>query len=225
MKTIRILPLFILLLCLNTVAQDKNTTAKFTGSSYTNPKIKYDKPIGSPYAQPMFASAKVTDVPQKYYMRYDIYNDVFEFITPKNDTLVLDKIDAFNSITFTANNKNYNLLNYTDTKGKFTNGYLIKVYKKNTVTLYEKENITFYEPKIAKTSMERSMPARFARIDNTYFLEVKNGTIVEFPDSKKRLLKLMPEHKEVLETFLKENKVSFDDPSDRIKIVDFIATL
>lgn len=225
MKTIRPLTLFILLFCLTAFAQDKTTTAKVTGSYYSNPKIKYDKPQGSPYAQPLFASAKITDVPQKYYMRFNVYADEFEFITPKNDTLILDKIDAFNSITFTANNKNYNLLSYTDPKGKFINGYLIKVYAKNNVTLYEKETVIFYEQKIAKTTMERNMPARFAKNDNTYYIEVKSGTIVEFPDSKKRLLKLLPEHKEALETFLKENKVSFDDPSDLIKIVAFLATL
>jgi hypothetical protein len=206
-------------------AQDNTTSAKVTGSTFINPVRQKAKPLGSPYSNLMFGEAKVNNIISKYYMRYDIYDDVFEFITPKNDTLILDKIDDFNSITFTGTKKKYKLTTYTNNRGKFVNGYLVDFYTKDPVTLFKKENVAFYEEKIAKTSLETSMPAKFIKTDDSYYFTTKEHGIVEFPESKKQLIKLFPDKKTEIETFLKATKISFNDDADRIKIIDFIATL
>ncbi|HMK06012.1 MAG TPA: hypothetical protein VK476_00695, partial [Flavobacterium sp.] len=91
--------------------------------------------------------------------------------------------------------------------------------------LYKKENVTFYEARPAKTSLEASLPAKFVKADDTFYLKTKENSIVEFPDSKKQLIKLYPAKKAEIEAFLKENKISFTEDSDRIKVVDFLAAL
>lgn len=222
----------LLLVAFSSVAQVRTGTLKYevldpntAGKIFKNPLTTKDKPTGSPYLMKMFTAAKVEGIAQNTYMRYNVFNDEFEFITNKNDTLVLDKIEDFGAITIIGFNKKYKLASYTDTKGKMAYGYLIETYQKNGVILYQKENIGFYEGKKAKTSLERDMPARYAKTDDTYFLKVKDGVIAEFPDGKKDLVKSFPDKKVEIETWLKANKVSFGDRADKIKIVEFLGTL
>lgn len=72
--------------------------------------------------------------------------------------------------------------------------------------------------------MEVNMPAKYVKMDDTFFLKNKDKGTSKFPDNKKGLLKLFPDKKEAIESFLKENKIDFDSESDLMKIIDFIAT-
>ena len=85
-------------------------------------------------------------------MRYNVYKDEFEFITSKNDTLILDKIDDFSNIKFTVSNVKYKLLNYTKIKKGSYKGYLIDIYQKGNFGIYKKENILLNELKIPKNA-------------------------------------------------------------------------
>lgn len=190
-----------------------------------NNKSQGAKIQGSPYLQKTFALAQVEKVTQKYYMRYNVYGDEFEFITPQNDTLILDKIKDFDKITFVGNNKKYVLTDYLNFAKKNIHGYLIMLHNKGPYTLFLKENISYYDGKVAKTSMERDMPARYVPAESTYYLKNNEQGIVEFPENKKQLLKLFPEKKTEIENFLKEQNITFDEEYNKIKIIDFLATL
>jgi len=200
------------------------TSVHMAGGSYRNPYTIKNKPKGSPYFQEAFAAANVANAPGMVFMRYNIFSDEFEFIASKGDTLVLDKIEDFSNITFPGLGKKYKLTSYTDHKNKLAYGYLIEVFRKGDLALYKKENINFVEEKPAKTSLEVTMPARFSKGEDTFYLQNKN-LVTEFPDGKKALVKLFPEKKADIENFLKENKTSFDSEADLIKIIDFLATL
>jgi hypothetical protein len=198
------------------------TSVHMAGGSYRNPYKLKNKPKGSPYLQEAFAAANVVNAPGKVFMRYNIFNDEFEFISPKGDTLVLDKIEDFNNISFPGLGKKYKLTPYTDRKNKLAYGYLIEVYEKGDLALFKKENINFVEEKPAKTSLEVTMPARYSKGGDVYYLKNK-GVITEFPDGKKALVKTFPEKKAAIESFIKDNKVSFDEEADLIRIIDFLA--
>ncbi len=195
------------------------------GKIFRNSKNKETKILGTPYFQQMFALAKVDNVTQKYFMRYNVFADEFEFITPKNDTLILDKIADFNKITFSGINKKYSLLEYTNSGGNYVKGYLIEFYTKGNYTLYVKEKVTYYSGKVAKTSLEKDMPERYVKAENGYYFKNKEAVIIEFPESKKQLIKLYPDKKQEIETFIKDTKVSFNEDYDRIKIIDFLSAL
>ena len=191
---------------------------------FRNSKTLSGEILGSQYQQIMFASAKVDNVAQKYFMRYNNYEDEFEFITPKNDTLALDKIDDFNTITFVGTNKKYKLVSYSNNVGKNHKGYLIEMYQKTNYTLYKREWMSFYAGKKAKTSLEKDMPAKFVKQDDSYYLKDANGNIIDFPESKKQLLKLFPDKKQGIETFIKENKIDFDLENDKKRITNLLST-
>jgi hypothetical protein len=172
----------------------------------------------------MFSQAKVGTVEQKNFMRYNVFNDEFEFISAQKDTLILDKIEDFGTIVFPETNKKFQLVAYTNSKNKLFYGYLISLKENNGFALFKKESIQYVEEKIAKTSMEVNMPAKYIKMDDTFFLKNKEKGTSEFPENKKGFVKLFPDKKEVIETFLKENKINFDSESDLMKIIDFIAS-
>lgn len=193
------------------------------GRVFRNPKNQQEKILGSPYHQLMFMQAKVDNVAQKYFMRYNNYADEFEFITPKNDTLILDKIDDFNTVTLLGINKKYKLFTYSTNSEKQQKGYLIELYQKAPFGLYKREWTSYYAGKKAKTSMEKDMPARYNKEKDYYYLKDGNGNIIDFPESKKQLFRLFPDKKAAIETFVKENKIDFDLETDQIKIINFLA--
>lgn len=182
-----------------------------------------EKPKGSPYLQAKFAQAKINNLENKFNVRYNAYSDEFEFLNSKNDTLLLDKVDDFSTITFMGSNKKYHLVTYSNNIQKPHKGYLIELYQKNNLTLYKREWISFYAAKKAKTSLEKDMPARFNKEKDSYYLKDTNGNITDFPESKKQLTRLFPDKKEAIETFVKDNKIDFDADPDKVKIINFLA--
>jgi hypothetical protein len=189
-----------------------------------NKQLKYEpsKVKGSPYLNKMYAPATVSGVTGNAMMRYDVFNDEFEFVNSTRDTLVLNKVEPYNSITFTITNTNYKLVNY-NAKGKATKGYLIWLYEKNNLTLFKKQNIIYTKERMATSGFDKSTPATFDRAEDTYYFKNGNNGISEFPANKKGLLKLFPEKKTELETFFKQNKIDFEKDSDVIKVAGFLA--
>lgn len=179
------------------------------------------KPQGSPYLNKAFSLAKVDDSGQKFPMRYNAYSDEFEFLNSKNDTLLLDKTNDYSPIVFAGSNKKYVLVNYVNYTGKNYTGYLVEVYKKNQWAFLKRERVSFYPGKKAKTSLENDMPAKYNPEQNDFYLKKPDGSLVEFPESKKQLSKLFPDKKEAIETFVKEQKIDF--AYDQNKVIDFLA--
>jgi hypothetical protein len=217
MKNFKIVLFVFLVVQLNLHAQLPIKATKYNSNLKT-------KIVGSPYTQKMFSQAKVGTVEQKNFMRYNVFNDEFEFISAQKDTLILDKIEDFGTIVFPETNKKFQLVAYTNSKNKLFYGYLISLKENNGFALFKKESIQYVEEKIAKTSMEVNMPAKYIKMDDTFFLKNKEKGTSEFPENKKGFVKLFPDKKEVIETFLKENKINFDSESDLMKIIDFIAS-
>ena len=217
MKNFKIVLFVVLVFQLNLYAQLPVKTSKYNSNLKT-------KIVGSPYTQKMFAQAKVGTVEQKNFMRYNVFNDEFEFISNQKDTLILDKIEDFGTIVFPETNRKFQLVTYTNSKNKLFYGYLQNLKENNGFALFKKENIQYVDGKIAKTSMEVNMPAKYVKMDDTFFLKNKDKGTSEFPENKKGLLKLFPDKKEAIESFFKENKIDSDSESDLMKIIDFIAT-
>ncbi|TBX70040.1 hypothetical protein EZL74_04650 [Flavobacterium silvisoli] len=176
---------------------------------------------GSPYLKMSFFPAKIEGISKVALMRYDVFNDEFEFINSKKDTLILNKVATFNPITFSDENVKYQLVNYTK-KNKPIFGYLINVYQKSNCILFKKQNIIFVEKKVNSVPFETIIPAKFVQTDDTYYFKNEDKDIIEFPKNRKGLVKMFPEKKSVLEDFIKQHNIDFEKESDLIKIIDFL---
>ncbi|MBS1535887.1 MAG: hypothetical protein JST78_12495 [Bacteroidetes bacterium] len=179
------------------------------------------KPEGSPYLNKAFSLAKIEGFDGKFALRYNAYSDEFEFLDNKRDTLLLDKSEVYSKITYAGSNKVYLLVNYINSSGKMYQGYLIEQHQKNNWAVLKRERISFYPGKKAKTSLENDMPAKYNKEKEDFYLRKNDGSIVEFPESKKQLSKLFPDKKDAIEVFVKEQKIDFE--YDQNKIIDFLA--
>ncbi len=224
--------IFLLLFTLNSYSQSQGFNFKYevldpstAGKIFRNPKRIADKPLGSPYSFKVFYPVKVENVAQNAIMRYNIYNDEFEFISPKNDTLILDKIIDFGNLEFVNLNIKYKLLKYLSSNEKNITGYLIVVHQNSKYTLYKKENIIFQEEKIAKTTLETNKPARYEKNKTIYYFNKNQNEVIEFPSNKRKLLKLFSVKKDVIENYIKSNSIDFEQEKDLIMTIDFLNTL
>lgn len=180
-----------------------------------------NKTVGTAYINNNFLPATVGDLKGNALVRYDVHNDEFEFVKGK-DTLLLYKDAKFGTITFANTGTKYKLIEYNK-KGKLAQGYLIWLFEKNNVTLFKKQNISFTNERLAKTSFETNQPAKFERGKDTYFFKDNDKPVFEFPSNKKGLLKLYPEKKTEIESFIKQNNIDFEKESDIIKLIEFLA--
>lgn len=210
------------------LSQDQNgriTSLEASGINLyqTHARAASLKAEGSPYPIKSFSHAKAGDVVQNAFVRYNACDDEFEFINSKNDTLILNKGAAFSTITTTYPKAVYQYVNYTEKNGKANTGYLINLYEKGGYILYKRQKINFYAASPAKSSYDTGSAAKFVPVKDTYFLKKNDGEISELPINRKGFLKLFPEKKEELETFIKQNDISFEKEQDFIRLIDFLA--
>ncbi|WP_396158104.1 hypothetical protein [Flavobacterium sp.] len=178
---------------------------------------------GSPYIIKIFSHAKVGTVIQNALVRYNACDDEFEFISSKGDTLVLSKSEDYADITLTAMKTRYQLVNFIEKNGKSNLGYLINSYEKDGNILYKRQKVDYYPAKAAKSSYETSTQARYSEVKAIFFIKIKDNEITELPSSKKGLLKLFPEKKIELETFLKQNDIDLEKEQDLMRLLDFFS--
>lgn len=197
---------------------DPNTAGKI----FRNPLNNTNRPEGQPYLVPTFQWAKIERVNQKARMRYNVHADEFEFITPKSDTLILDKLADFSPIFLGEPAVKYVLTTYTHRSGKNHTGYLIERHVEGNFTLYSKENITYYEGRTAKTTLETSRPAKYVKAAETWYLKKEKAGVFEFPTSKKQLVQLFPSQKEQIENYFNQHPLDLKQQNDRLELMVFL---
>ncbi len=225
MKNLFLFSIFTILLSCSAYAQDEERTYLTNLiDELGRPRHPYFKPgkvEGSPYLSKNFVSAKVNNI--NALLRYDMYKDEFEFMNSTKDTLALTKTNRYPVITLLTSNTKYHFVDYYS-KGNLTTGYLIWLYEKNNFTLFKKQNVVFTKERLPKTGFERPIPASFEKGKDSYYFKSGENGILDFPTSKKGLLKLYPEKKEAIESFIKQNKIDMEKETDVIKMADFLAT-
>lgn len=224
------LSLFLLILSFN-VAEAQMQTIDIFRASYTDlfrkdaTRSKYTNAVGSPYLFEKFYKAEIKNVPEIIMVRYNAESDVMEVEVNEGDQpMVLPKNETYEEIKIVATGMLFRLVNYKDLKGKENFGYLIEQKSKNGVVLYKKERTLFIPEKQPTNSYDVYSPPKLDKLSPEYVLDYK-GNINSFPKNKKGLVSLIPEKKQAIETYLKQNKVSFKDESDIIKLAEFLGSL
>lgn len=151
---------------------------------------------GSPYYDRTFQKAEVTYydkiIPQDIYLRYNANTDELEMSSYQHrgetDQMLLPDTElkaTIGSETF------YFRPYYSNTKNtNVANGYFIKLSEGHPYQLYLKKTKVFREAKVAKTSLERSFPARFEeKIE--FYTQKDAGILTEIKASKSSLTKVI----------------------------------
>ncbi len=176
------------------------------------------------YANPNFVQGKIfqedqlikDDVP----MRYNAYADEIEIKKNPSDesygALIKDPsifVKMFRDI--------YVFVPYEGSNEK--GGYFNVLSDGKTYDLYKKTKALYREPQKAETSYARDMPPSFPKTV-TYYL-VQNGTFLEMPNSKSKILKMMDRKKGEMKKYIKENDIDLDKEADLIKAISYFDSL
>jgi hypothetical protein len=153
-------------------------------------------------------------------MRYNAFADEIEIKKNPTDTeygaLIKDP-DIFVKLL----NDIYVFVPYEGSNEK--GGYFNVLNDGKTYDLYKKVTSVFNEPKDARNNYERETKPSFSK-STTYYL-VQDGTFLEMPNSKSRILKMMDKKKSEMKTFIKENNIDLDNESHLIKAVSYFDSL
>lgn len=183
---------------------------------------------GSKYINPKFSEATISSSVKKLMVRYDAFTEMFEFFDPndsKKDTFLINKSEQNKIITLLNSNKIYSLENFMNKDWNVNSTYFVEMKATENLILYKREKVNFTPEKPAENSMKRGFPAKYTRAEDSYFIK-KTGDeyLLQFPESKKELIKMFPNKKEKIETYFKNNKNSFKTEADYISIIDLLTS-
>lgn len=225
-----ILTTFVLLLTTNYISsqgfnkvmpQDWLTTLS-KNNAFNNQK--HENIEGSPYISDTFQAAKISGVDVDVMVRYDQESDEIEIQDKDEKIFILPKEKDLNTITIESINYKLRLVLYPN-KNQEVSGYLHEVSQSNQVSLLRRDKMAIRPEKQPKTTFESYSPARFINSKKEYYLETKDGKIIEMPSNKKQIQELYPNQKDEVNEFFKNNSLTFKDETDLIKITNFISSL
>ncbi|UFH30898.1 hypothetical protein LNP04_13025 [Chryseobacterium sp. C-71] len=186
---------------------------RITGAS--GKTLKYDEISGSAYQDKSFKNAKIAENYEITAIRYNSYKDEVEF---RNDTdiMILPKENKFSRLEISSPKQVLVLISLDNEP----NGYYYELVNGKS-SLYKKVKTNFIDVKPASTPYGSDQPASFSTPITTYYL-VLNGKVIKKPKNQKQIIDLLPDKKEVLNSFFKENKIKLDKEEDLKKLVTFL---
>lgn len=184
-------------------------------NSSTGRSIKYDEISGSPYIDKNFRDAKIAESYQNAPVRYNSYKDELEFKN-NDEIMILPKESKFERVEITSPKQ---VFVYKSLDSEPT-GYYIELVV-GEFSLYKKLKTNFVDISPAKTPYGSDKPAYFSAVAPVYYI-VANGRTMKKPKNQKQITDLLPNRKEAINSFVKENKIKFDGEEDLKKLVLFL---
>ncbi len=149
-------------------------------------------------------------------LRYDIYLD--ELITKTRQGIILQlNKEMVNAFTIEVNNKSYSFLKLNDDSLNNERGYVNVLYSNNLGLIVK------YKKEILLLAVDKKYDA-FFQYHRIYVM--KSGKV--YPINKKNdVLKLFPENRQEIRSFIKSNKlaVTKKNPESFIPVIEFIDKL
>ena len=180
---------------------------------------------GSPYFNESFELAEIEYfgkiLNDKVYLRYNAYNDEMEmslnsYSTDSNNILIKN-----NKVSCVINNKKFKYLGFTPENSNPIIGYLSILYLGKSLTLYERKKKIYMQATEARTSLERSFPARYTdKIE--YYFSINNGSIFEIKTNKKDVFRKLNSYGESIKKYLSFNKIKIRSKEDLLGLFRYL---
>ena len=162
---------------------------------------------------------------EKTLLRYNAANDEIEMgdsPTQKDAESILLKSAKVNAI---INNEEYKLLPHRLKESNYPIiGYLIVLVDNTKYSLFLKREKVFMKAVEARTSLDRSFPARFVD-DVTYYFSVEGSTPLPLKVSKSNLRKISRENGSKVKSFIKSNNIKIKSSEGLIETFKFMNSL
>lgn len=198
----------------------ENIKNKIGKKTYSNQKIK-----GTPYFEKTFKLAEVEYfgelITDKIYIRFNAYNDEMEIasspLTKSSENILIKN----NKVFCIIDGKTYRYLGFKEDNQPPAVGYLKELYKGELFSFYERKFKIYMQATVARTSLERSFPARFVE-KIQYYYSVNNGEINQIKLSKKNILNKLKPHSSSIKLFMEKNNSKLKSLKDVVEMFNFI---
>ncbi len=185
--------------------------------------------LGSPYLSEEFIKSKVyfgQEYVGEYYIRYNALNSEIEIKETAYPEEEAKRLLANESVRVKYGNRELRFTTYINKKGETKNGFLSIIEKGKNFTLYQRVAVKYSEGKAAVNSMVMPIPSRYAQFVEYYYQEEGVNRIEQLNQKKGAVLKILEkEDKDVVNAFIKAEKINLDDEEDLIRTFEYINSL
>ena len=180
---------------------------------------------GTPYYDEEFNSANIAPLNKVYFIRYNAALDDMEVIQ-SSDTLIMNKNNRNYVIKQNKGNITYKILEYADSK-KDKLGYYVQLTEGANVALYRKDRKKFVEVKKAAYGGNlNASSAKFKKQKSEFYIELKgSGNAIKISKKKKNVIKLFAGKEDLVEKFIKKNKIKVTKEDGLKKLIDYVNSL
>ncbi|MDB4291953.1 hypothetical protein N9954_00995 [Maribacter sp.] len=184
------------------------------------PRALSEEIEGSPHISEDFLPARINELKNTQFVRYNAALDIMEILDENDATLVLSKAISYRIVLKDGSGKIYENHAF-NVDGEIKSGYFNPIGElSQTLALYKKENIRFIKGKLAKSSLEQDVPSKFKREKDTYFFKkTEVDEMEELPSSKNAFIKKFD--KKNLKVYMKKNKLDFRNEKNLIAILTY----
>ena len=183
---------------------------------------------GSPYFTDTFKSAQVEYfgkiLKNNIFLRYNAFSDEIEMAKSSNQNSSDEILIKNNKVACVIDNDTYRYLGYINENQTPAVGYVKELFKGTTFSFYIRETKAYMEATTARTSLERSFPARY--VDKKYYYyAIENGPLQEVKLSKKKIINSLKPFASQIKTFINDKDYKLKKTKEVVEMFVFLETL
>ncbi|MCK7589819.1 hypothetical protein M0G43_04465 [Subsaxibacter sp. CAU 1640] len=183
---------------------------------------------GSPYITEDYVPARISVFENKIFaVKYDALLD--EILVKKeqgteSEAYALPKNGRQDiSITLLSDNKTYQIFDYVNDTSEQSTGFFILLNSPiASIKLLKKETVRFYEERVATSGYDKSRPAEYRRLNDSFYIKINDQPAIEFSNNKKDFAKLFPKNEKEILDFIKSEKIKLKEESDLVKLGQYL---
>ena len=160
-----------------------------------------------------FELALIDDYETKSRIRYNIYEDEIEFI--KENSIYYLVREVGRRIYFLDSKFIYKVYRLDGANRYF------RVHEEGKYSLLAKQKVRRIEPKVARSGYDRAKPGNYRRIKDEYYLALDNNSVQKLPKNKKEFIEVFGDKSEIIQSFMKQNKLNHRRLDDLKKIIQY----
>lgn len=186
-------------------------------------QTEYGSPEGSPYLNEDFTPAKINNINETKFVRFDAFQDRVEILVDENRVVILPENSKYTISLLDGSEKVYETINHSNDKGNPKYSFFELIANKEHFRLYLKEKIGYSKAEKAQGYQEAT-PPMFKKQNSTFYITDFLGysdKLVEIPKKNKNFLKLFQEQSKSIKKFVNDNKLKIDNSDDLLKIFEF----
>ena len=196
------------------------------GDVYYEPNFytsQYAGTEGSPYLSEAFIPARIDDMDKTYLVRFNAVDGTTEVMVSEQQVLVLDNSRKHVIALKDGSDRVYETLGYLNGKGDADASFFELIHQAPEFRLYLREEKKFFR-KVKAQGYAAEQPARFEKVRDAFYMSDFPGSsdrLIPVPDKIKPFAALFGENAASVRKFIKDNKLSLDEPDDLVRILHY----